>query len=110
MKEKPEIIRKQFLSLVLVFCMFIVGGIWVLGVTHKVSYKKAQVEITESDKQIKPLTLLIESAKNAYNNISASVADAPSLSKIKKEVELLDETKVGGNKVVDLIPVEYIEE
>ena len=97
-QSKSEETRKQIFLATMVVSMSIVGFIWFysLGVRFGDHVVK---EKTEQD--IKPFKLFSDSISNTFKNIGASVGKAPTVDKVKEEVESKPE------KQIDLIPVEY---
>lgn len=100
LKSKPEAERKQFAYMATVACMVVVGGVWLYGLVGRFSQKSIEPQATETTK---PFSVLVDSVKGTYNNISASVGQAKSISNI---MENDTQVKVPDEKVIDLIPVE----
>ena len=100
-KSKPEAERKQFAYMATIACMVVVGGIWLYGLVGRFSAKDAEPKVENTTK---PFSVLIDSVKGTYDNISASVDQAKSISNIIKK----EDTPNNANeeKVIDLIPVE----
>lgn len=116
-KEKPEHIRSQYISILLVVCMSIVFSIWLYGITNKISLIKnnnnniATEQVSEESSS--PFAIILNSAKDTYGDVSASVLNASSaFNNIKNigdnpNVESKVEDVVNDSKVIDLIPVNH---
>lgn len=100
LRSKPEAERKQFAYMATIACMVVVGVVWIYGLVSHFGAKETKVQASNESK---PFTVLANSFKSAYENISASVNQAKSISTIiKKDAPV----EVPGEKVIDLIPVE----
>lgn len=96
LKSKTETERKQYALLGTIICMVLVGAVWVYSLGGRFDNDtKAQAR-----DDVKPFALLGSSLKNTYNNISASVGNAKSISNKDSE-----NTESDG-KIIDLIPVD----
>lgn len=100
LKSKPEADRKRFAQTATIACMVIVGSVWLYGLTNHLS--KPEIAI-QTEKDIKPFTVLANSLKDTYNNISASVGDAKSVSGVINNEPTTD---TENEKMIDLIPVD----
>jgi hypothetical protein len=100
LKSKPEAERKQFAYMATIACMVVVGGIWLYGLVGHFNTKSSEPEVANT---VKPFSVLANSIKGTYNDISASVNQAKSISNIMEEDT---QTQVPEGKVIDLIPVE----
>lgn len=112
MKERPEKVRKQYISVALLICMTVVLLIWVTELSYKISSinKEKDVVKEEVSTTAKPFSLLFDTAKDAYKNVKASALDASvSLDNIKKQKSESNQDSKDG-KMIDLIQVEYIEQ
>jgi hypothetical protein len=99
LREKPENVRRQILVGALTFCMVIVGGIWIYGMsTHFTS--KQIAEKTKED--VKPFALFGAKLKATYQDLLASAGKAD----ITPAPVVEEQKSVVPNKVIDLIPVE----
>ena len=100
-KSKPEAERKQFAYMATIACMVVVGGVWIYGLIGRYGTKAPEPEVQNT---AKPFSVLIDSVKGAYDNVSASVNQAKSISNIMKKDDTIQTT--AEEKVIDLIPVE----
>ena len=95
LQTKSEDTKKLILVVSLSISMFIVGSIWIYGITA--SFTSTKVE-AKAKPDIKPLALVTDLFSNTYKNISASVGN----------ISLLNnkEQTVNPEKQIDLIVVE----
>ena len=100
LQSKSEDTRKQILIGSLIVCMSFVGLIWISSLGYKFSSKQ---NVAKTEDGIKPFALLKQSISDTYNNVTASVGNISS----PKKDEPKTEEKVGTQKQIDLIPVEY---
>jgi hypothetical protein len=102
LKTKPEAERKQFAYMATIACMVVVGGVWIYGLVGRFGSTENEVQVKN---ETKPMSVLADSLKDAYKNISASVGQAKSISNIMKSSPEV-QTEIPDEKVIDLIPVE----
>jgi NADH:ubiquinone oxidoreductase subunit 2 (subunit N) len=95
LQTKSEDTKKIILVTALSISMFIVGSIWIYGITASFNKK---VEVKANKEEVKPLALFTNLFSDTYKNISASVGNVPFLQK-KEEVK-------NTEKQIDLIVVE----
>jgi len=100
LQSKSEDTRKQIFVGSLIVCMSFVGLIWISSLGYKFNNKENTAKTEEA---IKPFALLKQSISDTYNNVTASVGNISS----PKKDEPKTEEKVGTQKQIDLIPVEY---
>lgn len=93
LQSKEEIIRKQILVASLIVSMAVVGSVWVYSLSDRFGDKEVAVADTTTTK---PFALFSSSISDAYQNISASVANFSRKSSAPKTEP----------KQIDLIPVE----
>ena len=97
-QSKDEDIRKFIFVVSLIFCMAIVGFIWIYNLGTRFGNPKVAEQTNED---IKPFKLFTNSISDTYKNVSASVGKASNSIEGKKT-----ETSTPDKKI-DLIPVEY---
>lgn len=102
LKTKPEAERKQFAYMATIACMVVVGSIWIYGLIGHFGSKSTETQVKN---ETKPMSVLADSLKGAYDNISASVGQAKSISNIMKNSPEV-QAEIPDEKVIDLIPVE----
>jgi len=98
LQEKPESTRKQILIGSLIFCMLVVGVIWIYSVSDKI--QTAKNNSVKHDKEQGPFNLLVGSVSGAWQNISASVGNISSTNYSADRIESK------GRKQIDLIVVD----
>ena len=95
LQTKSEDTKKLILVTALSISMFIVGSIWIYGITANFNKK---VEVKANKEEVKPIALFTNLFSDTYKNISASVGNVSFLQK-KEEIKNTD-------KQIDLIVVE----
>jgi len=86
LKTKDEESRKQVLFITLGISMFIIGSIWIYGLTGRFD-KKVQ---EQASADVKPFALFADSLSVAYKNITASVGNISSpKEETKKKIDLI---------------------
>jgi hypothetical protein len=93
--SKPHHVRKQILIGLLAVSMSFVVFVWIYGLGYRFNTTTAN----QARSDIRPFQLFSQSIKGVYNNIRASVANAPSLNADTAP-------KKADNKQIDVIPVE----
>ena len=93
LQSKSEDTRKLIFVGSLILCMSFVSFIWIYNLGTRFGNPKVK---EQANADIKPFKLFSNSISDTYKNVSASVG------KIGTEVD----TKVDGEKQIDLIPVE----
>jgi hypothetical protein len=104
LQNKPEEHRKQILFVVMIVSMALVSSVWIYSLTDRFSSKNAE-EISK-DETKKPFELLTLSFKDAYKNMSASVANVSLLKEKKEEVPVTTQEILPTEKQIDLIIVD----
>ncbi|MES2930328.1 MAG: hypothetical protein V4665_00900 [Patescibacteria group bacterium] len=94
LQSKPEHVRKQILVGILAVSMFLVGSVWVYGLSAHESRPRTQAS---SESSLKPFALFKNSVSSAYQNISASVGN----------ISFSGDKDISGEKQVDLIVVDH---
>lgn len=98
LKSKPEAERKRAAYMATIACMVLVGGVWIYGLIYRFGDKELKAQ-TKDD--VKPFQLLANSIKGTYQNVSASVNEAKSVSSFfKKDEPVVEE------QMIDLIPID----
>ena len=90
LQSKSEETRKLIFVSVLILCMSFVSFIWIYNLGTRFGDGKVA---EQTDEDIKPFQLFKNSLSDTFKNISASVANSPSISS-------------SPDKKIDLIPVE----
>jgi hypothetical protein len=97
LKSKTESERKQIAFVGAITCTALVFGIWVYTLSSKSSVQ------AQAPSDSKPFALLGGALKDTYNNITASIGSAKSVSDTMKTSAT---TEIQSEKVIPLIPVE----
>lgn len=95
LQSKSEETRKLIFVAVLILCMSFVSFIWIYNLGTRFGNKKVAEQTNED---IKPFQLFKNSLSDTFKNISASVANSPSIS---------PSVSSSPQKKIDLIPIEY---
>lgn len=103
LQNKPEEHRKQILFVVMIVSMALVSSVWIYSLTDRFSSKNTEEVVKDETK--KPFELLTLSFKDAYKNMSASVANVSFL-KEKEEVPVTTQEILPTEKQIDLIIVD----
>jgi hypothetical protein len=97
LQGKEEHVRKQILFVSMTVSMVVVVFVWIYGLGYKLNNRPV---VAKAESEIKPFTLFANSVSSAYQNITASVGNIPSVSK------LMNQEKEKPEKQIELIPVE----